>query len=108
MLQIDSNEDEKSFIKLYDKYYKKIFNYIFRSILHKETSEDLTSNTFLKALNFIKKKNPTIKNFSAWIYKIATNEILMHHRYKGGKNNVSLDDEKNQLQNILNNNHILT
>ena len=100
MQYINSNENEKSFLKLYDKYYKKIYNYIFRSILHKETAEDLTSNTFFKALDYIKKKNPKIKNFSAWIYKIATNELLMHLRYKRTKNIISLDDEA-QLQNIL-------
>lgn len=102
MIYVDSNEQEKSYIGLYDKYYKKIYNYLFRKTFDKELAEDLTSNTFLKALDVIKRKNPQIKNFSAWIYKIATNEFLMHHRYKKGKDKISLDDEQNNLREIMN------
>jgi len=105
MVYVDSNESCKSFVELYDKYYNKIFNYIYKSVLNKETAEDITSNTFLKALNNIKEKNPKIGNFNAWIYKIATNEVLMHHRYMKDKKTFSIDDEEMQLHNLLESKH---
>jgi RNA polymerase sigma-70 factor, ECF subfamily len=95
---MNSFETEKIFIELYDKYYKKIYNYILRSVLIVEIAEDLTSNTFFKVLNYFKKNNQQINNFSSWLYKIATNEILMHHRYNGGKKYISIDENNIQIE----------
>ena len=93
--------NEHDFLTYYDKFYKKIFNFILRHVFHKETAEDLTSQTFFKALRHVKKNTPDIKNFNAWIYKIATNEILMHHRKKGTKNIFSIEEEQDQLKTVL-------
>ena len=76
------NGDIDSLVPLFDKYHIKLYNFFLRLTRNRETAEDLTSNTFFKALDYIKKKNPKIKNFSAWIYKIATNELLKHHGIK--------------------------
>jgi RNA polymerase sigma-70 factor, ECF subfamily len=92
MLIVNSNESEKSFTGLYNKYYDKIYNYIFRQIFNRENSEDLTSNTFLNAMDHIKKKNPRIENFNAWIYKIATNEIISFKRKDKSKKQLSIDE----------------
>ena len=95
MLYVNSNENEKTFIKLYEKYYDKIYNYIHKHVFNKEVAEDLTSNTFLNAYNYIKKKDPEIQNFSAWLYKIATNEYLLYHReYTKRKKNISYDENE--------------
>jgi len=89
------------FMTHYETFYGKIFNYIFRNVRNKETAEDLTSGTFLKALNFIKTKNTVIENFSAWIYKIATNELYTRHKKYGSKNIVSIDKEGMSLLDFL-------
>jgi RNA polymerase sigma-70 factor (ECF subfamily) len=89
------------FRKLYEEYYDKIFNYIFRNVYHRERAEDLTSQTFLKALRFIKKNHPDIENFNGWIYRIATNEVLKDYRKKGKKMPLSIDDELLQLQDFI-------
>jgi RNA polymerase sigma factor (sigma-70 family) len=93
--------NDADFILFYRKHFTIIFNFIFRHVLHHETAEDLTQQTFLNAYNFNKKNKPDIKNFKAWLYKIATNEILMHHRKQRGKKNMSLEDEKHSLINLL-------
>ena len=103
MMYINSNEEEKDFIELYKKYYPKIYNYTVRRLFNKEQAEDITSTTFLKAFDYINKKNPEIKNFNAWIYKIATNEILLYHRNKGNKNHLSIDENDNNFKNLLEN-----
>jgi RNA polymerase sigma-70 factor (ECF subfamily) len=92
---------EHDFLRFYDKFYKKIFNFILRHVFHRETAEDLTSQTFFKALRFVKKNTPNIDNFNAWIYKLATNEILMHHRKKGVKSTFSIEDEREQVRTVL-------
>lgn len=80
MKQVVTVNEHKSFMDFYDKYYKRIYNYIYRTFLNKEITEDLTSATFLNALNFMVKKNAEIEYAYTWLYKIATNEILTYYR----------------------------
>jgi RNA polymerase sigma-70 factor, ECF subfamily len=103
---MDENQhDKKQFIELYEMYYAKIYNYILRNITHRETAEDLTSNTFLKALKYITgNKTGKIENYKAWLYKIATNELLMHHRYNRKRVVINYDTEDFQSYLALNNN----
>jgi len=96
------------FEKLYDIYFQKIYNFIYYRTGHKETAEDLTSKTFIKALDNIKDFKGG--NFSAWIYCIARNQVIDQYRAK--KNVVDIDkislgremssnlDAKNKLKEV--------
>jgi RNA polymerase sigma-70 factor (ECF subfamily) len=85
----------------YEEYYDRIFNYIFRRVYNREVAEDLTAQTFLEAMRFIKEKRPDIENFSGWIYRIATNEVFKDYRKRGKKMHLSLDDELLQLRGFI-------
>ncbi len=77
------NGKQEAFIELYDKYIKPVYNFIYFKTSHKETAEDLTSQSFLKALkalpNFKADKN---SSFAAWIFSIARNCVTDHYRAK--------------------------
>lgn len=70
----------EEFGRLYEKYVKKIYNFIYFKTLHKENAEDLTSQTFFKALEKINSFNPDKANFSTWLYTIANNLLIDHWR----------------------------
>ncbi len=76
--------------ELYDEYFPKIYNYIFYRIRHKETAEDLTSQTFLKAVDNFDRFNSKKGTFQSWIYRIAKNTLIDHYR----KNKETMDIEK--------------
>ena len=80
------------FNKLYDKYFEQIFQFIFRRTDDEHLTADLTSQTFLKALQNIKKYQFRGIPFSAWLYRIATNEVNKH--YRKSKYIFSLEEEK--------------
>ncbi len=82
------------FIKLYAIYYKKIFNFFLRNLNHMETAEDLTSNSFINALKYIKTKKSEIRNFNGWIYKIATNELFSYLKNKRRKDSLIVENNK--------------
>ena len=67
----------ENFVELYEKYVKKIFDFIFFKVGNKQYTEDLTSDTFLKAFDKIKTFD-TKKNiqFSSWLYSIARNTTI--------------------------------
>ena len=45
-----AQKDPEVFAKLYDEYYPKIFGYILKRVANLETAQDITSETFFKAL----------------------------------------------------------
>jgi len=65
---------------LYDQYIKKIYNFIYFRTQHKETAEDLTSQTFLKALEKINRYSDKLGAFSSWLYQIARNTVIDYWR----------------------------
>jgi RNA polymerase sigma factor (sigma-70 family) len=92
-----AQRDPEAFGRLYDKYYQQIFNYIYRRTLDVSLTEDLTAETFFSALRYIGGFRWRRVAFSAWLYRIATNEVNKHHRRQAHAP-VSLDtsDEKSQ------------
>ncbi len=57
---------------------------------HKETAEDLTSNTFMKALTNIENFDENKASFKTWLYTIARNTVIDHYRMQ--KETVDLED----------------
>ena len=87
---LDKKVNRDNFGQLYDKYIKKIFNFIYYKTHHKETAEDLTSDTFIKALNKLDRFDENKGSFSTWIYQIARNTVIDFYRTE--KNSVNVDD----------------
>ena len=79
-LILAAKEDVEAFGRLYDKYYEGISRYIYHRTLDQSLTEDLTSNTFFAALRHIGRYKWKRIPFSAWLYRIATNEIRMRYR----------------------------
>ena len=75
-----AQEDPERFNKLYDSYFERIFVFIFRRIGREDLTADLCSQTFLKALQNIKKFEFRGVPFSAWLYRIASNEVNKYYR----------------------------
>ena len=89
-----SKKDAKAFGELYEKYFDRIFNYIYRQTDDEELSGDLCSQTFVNALNNLNRYEFRGVPFSAWIYKIASNEVNKHYRKNKGKKIFSIEELK--------------
>lgn len=84
------NGDFSGFTKLYDAYKEPIYRFIYYRIHHRETAEDLTSTTFIKALENIEQFKPSKGTFGAWVYRIARNNIIDHVRKERGTDDITL------------------
>ncbi len=69
----------QAFGPIYDKHIRTIYNFIFYKVLDKDIAEDLTSQTFLKALKNVSSVDPE-RPIISWLYKIAHNSVLDHYR----------------------------
>ena len=86
-----AQKDPEIFAKIYDHYYPKIFGYILKRTANLEIAQDITSETFFKALKKLWQFRWRNLSFSSWLYKIATNEINQYFR-KGKYESASLDE----------------
>jgi RNA polymerase sigma factor (sigma-70 family) len=82
--------DEDWFADVYDSYADRIYSFIYYKTYHRETAEDLTSHTFLKAYEKISRFDPARGTISAWLYQIARNLVIDHYRTK--RRTVSVHD----------------
>jgi RNA polymerase sigma-70 factor (ECF subfamily) len=89
-----SKKDPQAFGELYEKYFDRIFTYIFRQTDDEELADDLCSQTFVNALNNLGKYEFRGFPFSAWLYKIAGNEVNKHYRKNKGKKIFSIEELK--------------
>lgn len=80
MLIESAKLDPVNFAPLYDRYYRSIYLFVFKRFRDKELCADLTSQVFLKAMLNIGKYADKGFPFSAWLFRIAFNEMNMHHR----------------------------
>lgn len=71
------NWNTKVFQFLYDKYIKEIYRFIYLKTLNKEETQDITSETFVSALQNIWSFDTSYENsnFRSWLYKIAYNKV---------------------------------
>ena len=69
-----------AFEELYDEHFDGIFRYILYRVGQVAEAEDLTAQTFFKALRSLWRFRWSKGSFSAWLYRIATNEVNSHHR----------------------------
>ena len=70
-----AKRDVAAFSVLYEKYFKQIFLFLLRRVETKEIADDLCSQVFLKALNYLPKYKHMGVPFSSWLFRIARNEL---------------------------------
>lgn len=86
--------DPALFQPLYERYYEDIFMFVFRRTTDEMLAADICSQVFLKALQRIKSYEYKGVPFSAWLYRIASNEVAQYYR-KSNKNRVVSMEETN-------------
>jgi len=88
-----AQKDPALFAPLYTKYFKPIYLFLFRRISAEDLANDLTALVFSKALYNLHKYSYRGLPFSAWLYRIALNEIQAHYRQTKKERVVSFSSE---------------
>ncbi len=72
--------DHSAFEELYNRHVRGLYDFVYYRTHHRQTAEDIVSQTFLQALEHIGSYREKRGNFGAWIFGIARNLIVDHYR----------------------------
>ncbi len=79
---------------VYDAYVKQIYRFVYFKVSSAEQAEDLTSETFLKAWQYLKEKRE-VPHLQALLYSIARSVVIDYYRRSAcERGDVPADDER--------------
>lgn len=87
------------FRPLYERYFDPIFRFIMSRCGEENVAGDICSQVFLKAMQKIKSYEFKGVPFSAWLYRIASNEVAQH--YRNTKKLRVVSAEETQIEDIV-------
>lgn len=95
-----ARQDHRYFGVLYERYFEQIYRFIFKRLGGDEAvAGDLAQQTFIKAMANLHKYEDRGLPFSAWLYRIAQNEVNLFFRAQKKQYYVEINDR--QLAGIL-------
>jgi RNA polymerase sigma-70 factor (ECF subfamily) len=69
------------FIRVYDRYIKEIYRYVAFKVGSTEAAEDLASDVFLRALEYVAdSQRPLVKQLRPFLYQLARAVVADHYR----------------------------
>ena len=86
------HRDQEAFAQLYEAHFDKIYRYVTLRIGNETEAEDMTQQVFLNALKSISSFKWRGISFSAWLFRIAHNQVVDYVRKKAKRPAVPLDE----------------
>jgi RNA polymerase sigma-70 factor (ECF subfamily) len=83
--------DPARFEVLYDRYYERIFSFIYQRLEDKELAYDTASQVFLKAMQSLHKYEFRGLPFASWLFRIAKSEVYQLFRDRKAERTVNID-----------------
>ncbi len=87
-----AQRDPALFQPLYNRYFEQIFQFIYKRTLDEDLCADICSRVFLKAMQRLEGYSFQGVPFSAWLFRIASNEVAQHYRQSKKSRVVSIED----------------
>lgn len=93
IMEAVQNGDLQQASLLFDRYHKRLFNFLARLTMDRDTAEDLTQNVFLRMIRYRNSYRQGLK-FQSWIYQVARNVFSDHYQKIKNKKADFVDIEK--------------
>jgi RNA polymerase sigma-70 factor (ECF subfamily) len=91
LVELARGGDSEAFGQLYDHYHGSVYRFVYYRTRSRTLAEDLTSETFLRALRNMSGFRWQGKDFGAWLMTIARNLCTDH--FKAGRTRLELTTE---------------
>ena len=84
--------EQEAFAQLYENHFDKIFRYVVLKIRNQAEAEDMTQQVFIKAYESIGSYQSQGVPFTAWLFRIAHNQMVDYVRKQSKRQTVPLDE----------------
>jgi RNA polymerase sigma-70 factor (ECF subfamily) len=81
-----------AFGELYERYVERIYKYVRVRVTEQTIAEDITENVFLRAFEAIERYQERGYAFSAYLYRIAQNQLVDYYRKRKDEAPIELAD----------------
>jgi len=88
-----AKKDPKAFEPLYTENYPMVFRFLFKRITDTDSAHDIASEVFYKAMMKLPDYQDRGVPFSAWLIRIAINELNKYFRNNTNQRVISVDSE---------------
>ena len=95
VLALATKGDQDAFGVLYERFIKRIYNYIYYRTGNHHDAEDIAARVFYRAMRHVGNYQDRGLPVSAWLYRIAHNLVANWHRDNSRKRDIPLDDSFN-------------
>ncbi len=75
-----ARDEGAAFAELYDFYLPRVYGFIYRRVQDRSLAEDLTSMTFQRGLENVRRADFRNESFGGWLYRVASNIVVDHVR----------------------------
>ena len=93
IMEAVKNGDLQQASVLFERFHKRMFNFLARMTMDRDLAEDLTQNVFLRMIKY-RNSYREGKRFQSWIYQIARNVFSDHFQATKNKTSDFIDIEK--------------
>ena len=94
-----AKKDYRAFGALYNKYFEQIYVFIYKRVQDEEVAGDVCQDAMLKAMHNIQKYEDRGFPFSAWLYRIASNELNLFFRAQ--KKMYTVEIEEKHIKSVM-------
>jgi RNA polymerase sigma-70 factor (ECF subfamily) len=85
-----ARSDPHAFGELYERYYARVYRYVYHRLGNPADAEDVTGLVFMKALEALSTYEPRRNGFAPWLFRITRNAVIDHYRRR--RHMSSIDD----------------
>lgn len=71
---------DADFVRIYQEMKLKLYSYVLYKTRSQAVAEDIVSDVFVKLLKELQVKRDIVEYAKAWLYRVASNKIIDHHR----------------------------
>jgi RNA polymerase sigma-70 factor (ECF subfamily) len=75
-----AKRDAHAFGVLYERYYGRVYRYVYHRVDGVADAEDITALVFMKALEALPSYQPGPNGFAPWLFRITRNAVVDHYR----------------------------
>lgn len=75
-----ARSDAHAFGRLYERYYTRVYRYVYHRVGNVSDAEDISAIVFMKALEGLPSYKPRRGSFAPWLFRITRNAVVDHYR----------------------------